>query len=442
MGKFISTLTQVVDGPGVGDTRMDTKDSVDLVVSRMEQAMLLNPLGYHAFLQVVRYGGRFTQEDKDTVAFLKKLFGSDFVRRFCILVMTCGDSFERESEDSGLTFEQWCHQQGGVFRELLQECGQRIVLFDNLTKDKAKQDAQIDKLLETISGLQARGHRYTDDNFKRAAAMREKALVESKKSLISEEILQEVSLILQKLNEEKIDFQHDKPITPLQKLSARCEALINSVHEQDKGTRALHDLEEKVKSVKKSVDDAILVHTTATEERKKMEEKEKTMIKQMDDEMKIRKQQMNQIQEQMSENIEKQRQHYQRMMDQSELNREKMQEEFERRRAEIENDSRTRLQAAQADLDDQRRRNDQQLALERSNQAEQTQQMLALAHTQMQTQAQNLHAAYRETKKTSAAGVMIKGLGCVAFVAGCIIAPEVMTVLWMGASLYAASENN
>ncbi|GFO04940.1 hypothetical protein PoB_003144500 [Plakobranchus ocellatus] len=43
-----------------------------------------------------------------------------------------------------------------------------------------------------------------------------KALVESERPVIQEETLQEVSLILQKLNEEKISLQYDKPITPLQ----------------------------------------------------------------------------------------------------------------------------------------------------------------------------------------------------------------------------------
>ena len=112
-------ITQVVDGPGVGDTRLDNQDSIKLIVSEMEQAMLMNPRGYHAFLLVVKFGARFTREDQGTAAFLKKLFGQEFVKQHCILIMTYGDLFERESEENGQTFEQWCNCQQGVFRELL-----------------------------------------------------------------------------------------------------------------------------------------------------------------------------------------------------------------------------------------------------------------------------------------------------------------------------------
>ncbi|CAL1548368.1 unnamed protein product [Lymnaea stagnalis] len=37
----------------------------------MQDAILLNPKGYHAFLLVVRYGGRFTFEDKEVIRILK-----------------------------------------------------------------------------------------------------------------------------------------------------------------------------------------------------------------------------------------------------------------------------------------------------------------------------------------------------------------------------------
>ena len=403
--------------------------------------MLMNPRGYHAFLLVVKFGARFTTEDQDTVAFLKKLFGQEFVKQYCILIMTYGDLFERESEENGQTFEQWCNCQQGVFRELLQECCNRVVLFDNLTKDETKRDAQIDRLLETISHLQFHGHRYTDRNFEQAAVIREKALVESKRPVITEEILQEVSLILQKLNEERIDLNYDKPVTPLQNLSARCDELVKSVKEQDRNTGALQDLEEKVKSLKKSVDDAILVHRTAKEERKKLAEKEASMIEQMEIEMQIRRQQMNEIKEEMNESIEKQRRHYEDMIAMSNRDREEMQREFERNRSEIENESRMRLQRAEADLESQRVRNDQQVALERSAHATQMEQILAAARQDIQYQAGHLDQTYKNSRQISAAGVMMNGLGYVAFAAGHIIAPEVMAVLWIGASMYAAYHN-
>lgn len=440
VAEYKGKILKVVDGPGVGDTRLETRESVDLVAGKMEQAMLINPRGYHAFLLVVKFGSRFTAEDQDTVAFLKNLFGPDFVKKYCILVMTCGDLFERDSEDTGQKFEQWCNCQKGVFRDLLQECCNRIVLFDNTTKDEVKQNAQIDCLLDTISHLQAHGHRYTDQSFGQAAKLRQIALVKSKKPVITEEILQEVSLILQKLNEEKIEFHYDSPITPLQELSARCAKLINSVKEQDKGTGALQDLEEKVKSLKQSVEDAILVHTTAKDERRKLEQKEETMIQQMEKEMQERRQHMKRIQEEMNENVEKQRRYYEEMLNKNILDREQMQQEFDRKRMEIEDENRMRLQAAQEDFDEQQRISDENLALERRAQDERINYILADAMQQMHTEAQNLDATYRESK-TCAAQVMKNVLGYSALVVGHIIAPEIMGVLWLGSSMYAAYQN-
>ncbi|RUS77132.1 hypothetical protein EGW08_015119 [Elysia chlorotica] len=435
-------IIKVVDGPGVGDTRLETKDSVDMVASKMEQAILMNPIGYHAFLLVVRFGARFTQEDRDTVAFLKNLFGVDFVKNYCILVITCGDLFQRDSEESGQTFEQWCNNQSGIFQELLQECGHRAVLFDNWTRDEAARDAQIDRLLDTISRLQAHGHRYTDRSFQQAMAIREKALVECKKPVITEEILQEVSLILQKLNEEKIDFNYDKPISPLQDLSRRCDELIKIVKEQDKGTGALRDLDEKVTALKKSVDDAILVHTTAKEERKKMEEKEALMVKQMDMEMALRKQELDRMKDEMNESLRDQLRRYEEMIKRNSQDREKMQREFESNRLKFEEENQAKLKRAEAEYECFRLQNEERLALERGAQAAQMEQDLAAAQQQMQDRALQLERAYRESRQTSPAQIMMQGLGYVAFAAGHIIAPEIMAALWLASSVVAAYNNN
>ena len=80
------TVIKVVDGPGIGDTRMTSEEGLNMFMNAMEFAVMANSQGYHAFLLVVRYGGRFTQEDQDTVRLMKQVFGQDFVRQYCILV--------------------------------------------------------------------------------------------------------------------------------------------------------------------------------------------------------------------------------------------------------------------------------------------------------------------------------------------------------------------
>ncbi|GFN75649.1 immune-associated nucleotide-binding protein 9 [Plakobranchus ocellatus] len=306
-------IIKVVDGPGVGDIRWNKPDCLKLLREQMGKAMVINPHGYHAFLLVVRYGTRFTEEDKDTIELLKSLFGQDFVGKYCILAMTHGDNFQHniESRPGGDTFPEWCSRQTGIFQELLKECNNRIVLFDNTTQEEEKRDAQLDKLLEMVSHLQSQGQRYTDDNFQKAGALQEKALVESKKPVIQEETLQEVSLIVQKLNDEKISLHYDKPITPLQELSKRCGRLVEKLKEQDKQTGSLQDLIENVQNVKQSIDNAILINSAASKEKRKMEEKEKERRAKMDNEVQRKKQQM---EEEMRKKMNLQKQQYENMI--------------------------------------------------------------------------------------------------------------------------------
>ena len=276
----MSCFVQVVDGPGVCDTRLDNKDAVMLVIRAMEQAMVTNPRGYHAFLLVVRYGVRFTAEDKDTIVILKQIFGEDFVRRFCILVMSCGDNFERDAEESGEIFEHWCTMQIGVFQDLLRECSNRVVLFDNITKDEAKQNFQIDNLLALVRGLQAQGHRYTDENFERERGVRNRAMVESRNPVMREEILQETSLILQKLSLLKSANITDQ-VPHLKQLIARCNELIEAVKKEDEGTGVFQDLMGSLNSVRESVSAHLDAQTYIAEERRRMKAKEKEMKRMM-----------------------------------------------------------------------------------------------------------------------------------------------------------------
>ncbi|GFS14405.1 immune-associated nucleotide-binding protein 10 [Elysia marginata] len=256
----------------------------------MEQAMMANPRGYHAFLLTVRFGCRFTAEDKDVIRFLKHIFGHDFVRRFCILVMTCGDNFERESEETGQTFSQWCAEQTDVFQELLKECNNRVVLFDNVTRDEAKRNAQIDRLLAVVNGLQAQGHRYTDRNFELAQAARQRAVVESRKPVIQDYLLQETSLILQKLVEVRDNLHGQDPISFLQSLLQRCDRLKVDLLREDNGTGALGELRRRLAGVRNEVQGALSIHLALAEERRIIAQRQRDMIERQQRDMQLQQQ--------------------------------------------------------------------------------------------------------------------------------------------------------
>ncbi|RUS79250.1 hypothetical protein EGW08_012980 [Elysia chlorotica] len=290
VSEYKGKIIKVVDGPGVGDTRLNTHGSAKLVVSAMEQAIAANTRGYHAFLLVVRFGGRFGEEDQDVIRFLKDIFGQDFVRHFCILVMTCGDNFELDSEETGQTFSQWCSAQTGVFQELLGECNNRIVLFDNYTRDNAKRDAQIDNLLSVVSSLQAQGLRYTDRNFELAQTARHRAVVESNKPVIKEWLLQETSLILQRLGAADQTYNGQHAISSLQGLLPRCDALIEALVAQDRGTGALHDLRSSVVNVRSAVQESLRIQHIQERDRRDMEIRQRDMMARYQREIQLQQQ--------------------------------------------------------------------------------------------------------------------------------------------------------
>ncbi|CAL1542403.1 unnamed protein product [Lymnaea stagnalis] len=265
-------IIKVVDCPGVGDTRLNDQRSLNHVMTAMEFAISANPRGYHAFLLVTKYGGRFTAEDQDTITFLKRIFGDTFVQQFCILVVTGGDNFE--SEEHKITFVEWCDEQTGVFKELLAECRRRIVLFDNRTKDEAKKEQQLLALIEMVDDLRWRDLRYTDVNFQKAREAQEKFMIEAKEPLVREETMNEISLIIQKMRWIQESAEPEDRKSHLDILSSRAKVLIEDVREQDKETGALHDIIETVKNIQDNLVIEIKISERLFQESEKMKKNE------------------------------------------------------------------------------------------------------------------------------------------------------------------------
>ncbi|XP_059167412.1 GTPase IMAP family member 7-like [Physella acuta] len=158
---------KVVDGLTVCDSRLDDERSVEQLNEAAKLALAANPEGYHAFLLVLKYGNRFTREEQDTVQIFKKLFGDDFVKHFCILIITCGDVFNAEQiakGTEGLTFHEWCNQQEGPFKDLFLECN-RVLLFDNTCTSVQEVDYHADDLLEKVKEILYDRRRKLSDRF-------------------------------------------------------------------------------------------------------------------------------------------------------------------------------------------------------------------------------------------------------------------------------------
>nr|KAG5702710.1 hypothetical protein BaRGS_013347 [Batillaria attramentaria] len=95
--------------------------------------------GPHAVLYVLKLD-RYTPEEYSTYQKLKEVFDADIVK-YIIIVFTGGDRLKNETLDDIL------ENAGPTFRKVAEECGNRVIIFNNLDKKKNK-ETQVKKLLE------------------------------------------------------------------------------------------------------------------------------------------------------------------------------------------------------------------------------------------------------------------------------------------------------
>ncbi|XP_055870485.1 uncharacterized protein LOC106060037 [Biomphalaria glabrata] len=249
---------KVVDGPGIGDTHYidDIVKATEIVMNKMKDAVLLNPDGYHAFLLVIKYGNRLTKEDKECIRILKAIFGPDFIKNYCILIVTNGDSFKLDKKESKQTFKQWCEKQDGIFKDLYAECDQRAVLINNITTDKRIRKKQMTKLLECIDTLQHGSRCYTNKHFEFATRNRQQLMAEIKEPLVRQNAIETMSIILQKLDDIR-QKDTNTQIEHLNSLQIEAEDLFNYVNTVDDKTNVLQDTICSVNGLCKRIQDKI-----------------------------------------------------------------------------------------------------------------------------------------------------------------------------------------
>ncbi|KAH9524095.1 Immune-associated nucleotide-binding protein 9 [Bulinus truncatus] len=275
--EYRDRIIKVVDGPGIVDTDLDNEEALKLVIDAMQCAIAANPKGYHAILLVVRFGVRFTNEEKQAVTLLKQIFGDDLVAKYSIVVVTDGDNYNPE-ETQMASFKDWCATQGGEFKFLVDECRERVVLFDNRTTDAIKIKGQIDELIRLVDSLNYLHLRYTDSHFQAAAFRRDKILVEAKMPMIQEESMKEAGLILQQLSSVQLD-QPERQLKILQGMHTRAENLLSSIRMQDRGTGALKEIIKNAQRIyacveeqMESAQNAVKIQAIREEHLKKLEE--------------------------------------------------------------------------------------------------------------------------------------------------------------------------
>ncbi|XP_059161576.1 GTPase IMAP family member 8-like [Physella acuta] len=112
---------------------------------------------FSAFLIVIKFGQRFTEEERVVLEAARTIFGQDVFKKFGVCVFTHGDDFEHQMEDSDdekySAIEDWVAAQHQGIKDLYEECGLRVVLFNNRTKVEQQKVDQVERLLQQVKKL-------------------------------------------------------------------------------------------------------------------------------------------------------------------------------------------------------------------------------------------------------------------------------------------------
>ncbi|WKA11485.1 hypothetical protein VitviT2T_028980 [Vitis vinifera] len=152
-------IVNVIDTPGLFDLSAES----DFVGKEIVKCIDLAKDGVHAVLVVFSVRTRFSKEEEAALHSLQTLFGSKIID-YMIVVFTGGD----ELEDNDETLEDYLGREcPEPLKQTLLLCQNRLVLFDNKTKDEAKKYEQVQKLLSLVNSviLQNGGQPYTDELF-------------------------------------------------------------------------------------------------------------------------------------------------------------------------------------------------------------------------------------------------------------------------------------
>lgn len=129
---------QIVDTPGLFDP---TRSNEEIAEEIIKASAYLHP-GPHAILYVLQID-RYTPEERDTFMHLKDLFDPNIVK-FTIIIFTRGDELMKKK----MTLEALLEQADEPFKEVLRECENRVLVFNN--EDRGKRDKQVNPLLEMV----------------------------------------------------------------------------------------------------------------------------------------------------------------------------------------------------------------------------------------------------------------------------------------------------
>ncbi|BFZ20028.1 hypothetical protein BsWGS_23067 [Bradybaena similaris] len=262
-GRFEDYVVYVVDPPGLMDTETIEELGAERAGADMFQALMLCGGEIDAFVLVIRYDTRFTEEDKKTLEILKIIFGENYFKHL-IVVLTRGDLFPGNMENEGTpnkSFNTWCDEQEGPFKQLLADCKRRFVLFNNREKDTEEMCAQRQKLIQLIKDVQTNNGKYTSETFEDAKELREEFIFEQKAPLLQKNILEKIGSLVTMIERNK-NMPHQRG---LEYIKEGIENLQNELQVADKSTGDYQPLMQNVAQLKENLNNTVELYFLAQE---------------------------------------------------------------------------------------------------------------------------------------------------------------------------------
>uniref|UniRef100_A0A2C9KSM5 AIG1-type G domain-containing protein n=1 Tax=Biomphalaria glabrata TaxID=6526 RepID=A0A2C9KSM5_BIOGL len=179
----------VVDTPGVMHTGLDLKAIKIKTCNEMKEAVSKCPdEGKMAVVIVMKYGDRFTEENKTTVDILKQMFGEENLCKSCVIVMTHGDMFALNYQQEK-QFKDWMAEQTEDLGQLFSLVQYRCLLFNNKCKDSAEVNQQRQTIIDLVNDLD---QGYTKTQFSRLKKQHHRLLFETQFPKMQKECQQKI----------------------------------------------------------------------------------------------------------------------------------------------------------------------------------------------------------------------------------------------------------
>ncbi|KAI3964262.1 hypothetical protein MKW92_037175 [Papaver armeniacum] len=137
-------VVNVIDTPGLFDLSRGS-DTPEYLADEMVKCITLAKDGIHGFILVCSIRTRFTIEEEGVILSLGKIFGEK-IFDYMVVVFTGGDELE-------MTIQEFLSTCPSSLQTVLQLCKNRVVLFDNRTKEEDQRKNQVQQLMKCIGKI-------------------------------------------------------------------------------------------------------------------------------------------------------------------------------------------------------------------------------------------------------------------------------------------------